>query len=212
MIITFIGYGKVGGALADHLHRAGHEVTLAANDPHSEGVQKALARNANLKVGLPREAVKQAELVFLATPFQANAEALKLVAEELSGKILVDCTNPVGPNLTHGLNSLESGSEAVQKLAPNTKVVKAFSIYGFENFENSTYPGFGNLRPAMLIAGNDSSAKQVVSELCVQLGWSPTDTGTLSSALHLEHMTLLWIRMARVQGRGPHFTWGLLTR
>ncbi len=212
MIIAFIGYGQVGGALADHLQRAGHEVALAANDPHSESVRRALARNANLKIGLPREVVKQAEVVFLATPFQANAEALKLVAAELSGKILVDCTNPVGPNLTHGLNSAQSGSEAVQKVAPNTKVVKAFTIYGFENFENSAYPGYGDLRPAMLIAGDDVRAKDVVSTLCIQLGWYPVDTGPLSMSLHLEHLTLLWIKMARVQGRGPHFTWALLTR
>jgi hypothetical protein len=212
MIIAFIGCGQVGGALADHLQRIGHGVTLAANDPYSESVRKALARNANLKIGLPREVVRQAEVVFLATPFQANAEALTLVAAELSGKILVDCTNPVGPNLTHGINNLESGSEAVQKLAPNTKVVKAFSIYGFENFENSTYPEFGNLRPALLIAGDDANAKDVVGRLSTQLGWHPVDTGPLSMSLHLEHLTLLWIKMARVQGRGPHFTWAMLTR
>jgi predicted dinucleotide-binding enzyme len=212
MIITFIGCGQVGGALADHLQRAGHAVTLAANDPHSESVRKAQARNATLNVGLPRESVNQAEVVFLATPFQANAEVLKLVAAELSGKILVDCTNPVGPNLTHGLNSLQSGAETVQKLAPTAKVVKAFTIYGFENFENSAYPGHGDLRPAMLIAGDDATAKDVVGRLCTQLGWHPVDTGPLSMSLHLEHLTLLWIKMARVHGRGPHFTWALLTR
>ena len=73
MKIAFIGYGQVGSPLADHLQRLGHEVTLAATDPNSQSVQKALARNSNLKVFPPKDAVRVADVVFLATPFQANA-------------------------------------------------------------------------------------------------------------------------------------------
>ena len=118
MNIAFVGHGNVGAPLADHLQRLGHRVTLAAKDAGSQSVKKALARNANLKVEAPREAVGAAEIVFLATPFQANEEALKGVAEELEGKALVDCTNPVGPGLRHGLESVQSGSERVQSLVP----------------------------------------------------------------------------------------------
>lgn len=124
----------------------------------------------------------------------------------------VDCTNPVGANLTHGLKSERSGAEVVQSFAPRAKVVKAFTIYGFENFEDSTYPGYGDLKPAMLIAGNDAIAKQTVSTLCQELGWEPVDVGSLSMSLHLEHMTLLWIQMARVQGLGAGFVWARLRR
>jgi hypothetical protein len=100
-------------------------------------VKKALSRNGALKVAPPGTAVAEAEVVFLTTPYQVNEEVLKLVAAKLAGKILVDCTNPVGPGLRHGLDSRQSGSEAVQKLVPAARVVKAFSIYGFENFEDS---------------------------------------------------------------------------
>ena len=64
----------------------------------------------------------------------------------------------------------------------------------------------------MLIAGDDPAAKQNVSKLAEELGWQPIDAGPLSSALHLEHMTLLWIKMARVAGRGPNFVWAMLER
>lgn len=120
MNIAFIGYGNVGAPLADHLQRAGHQVTLAAKDVQSDSVNKALARNSNLRVDTPEAAVKTAEVVFLATPFQANEAALSGIASEIKGKILVDCTNPVGPGLSHGLNNVRSGSEAVQALAPNS--------------------------------------------------------------------------------------------
>ena len=211
MKIAFIGYGQVGAPLADHLQRIGHQVTLAANDPNSESVNKALAKNGNLKVASSKDAVRDAEVIFLATPFQANEAALEAVADEIRGKILIDCTNPVGPNLSHGLNSVQSGSEMVQKLIPNTKVVKAFTIYGFENFEDSSYPGY-NVKPVMMYCGKDSAAKETVGKLISQLGWNPLDVGGLEQALHLEHMTLLWVRMVRVNGHSPHMVWAMLTR
>lgn len=211
MKIAFIGYGKVGGPLANHLQRLGHEVTLAAGDPNSEGVKKALAKNGNLSVAAPRDAVRGADVVFLATPFQANEAALKPVADEIQGKILIDCTNPVGPNLSHGLNNLQSGSEMVQKFVPHTKVVKAFTIYGFENFEDTSYPNY-NVKPVMMYCGQDSAAKGVVGQLITQLGWDPLDVGGLEQAIHLEHMTLLWVRMVRVNGYSPNMVWGMLKR
>jgi len=211
MKIAFIGYGNVGAPLASHLQRLGHEVTLAANDRSSESVKKALAKNRDLKVAAPQEAVQAAEVAFLATPFQANAEALKAVAEELKGKILVDCTNPVGPGFTHALNNAQSGSEMVQKLVPETEVVKAFTIYGFENFENNAYPAY-SLKPVMMYCGRDAGAKKAVGELIAQLGWEPLDVGDLEQALHLEHMTLLWVRMVRISGYSPNLVWARLKR
>ena len=211
MNIAFIGIGQVGSALAGHLLRLGHHVTIAARNPQSDSVQAAVRNYPGLHIGDPKIAVAAAEVVFLATPFAANAAALA-EAGDLSGKVLVDCTNPVGPNLTHGLNSERSGAELVQELAPTTRVVKAFTIYGFENFVNNHYPHDDTLKPAMLIAGDDGTAKQSVAQLCQQLGWDPVDVGPLAASLHLEHMTLLWIKMARVQGVGPGFVWGMLRR
>ncbi len=212
MNIAFIGVGNVGGALADRLQQLGHQVTIAARDPNSKSVQTVLQRNPNLIVQTPGEAISTAEVVFLATPYSAAAAAVTDLADTLAGKVLVDCTNPVGANLTHGLNSSQSGSEVIQASAPQAHVVKAFTIYGFENFEDSSYPGYGDVKPAMLIAGNDSTAKATVSQLCEQLGWEPVDTGNLANSLHLEHMTLLWIKMARVQGWGAGFVWAQLKR
>lgn len=211
MRIAFIGYGQVGGPLADHLQRLGHDVTLAAANPSSESVQKAVAKNPSLKVAAPKDAVSAAEVVFLATPFHANEAALNAVAEELKGKVLVDCTNPVGPDLTHGLDNRESGSEMIQALAPDTKVVKAFTIYGFENFEDSSYPSY-NVKPVMMYCGREPAAKEIVGNIIAQLGWQPLDVGGLEQALHLEHMTLLWVRMVRVNGHSPNMVWAVLKR
>lgn len=212
MKIAFIGTGNVGAPLADHLQKLGHQVLIAARDRQSQSVQDVLQRNPALIVQSPLEAVNSAEVVFLATPFAAVESALTPLQSALDDKVLVDCTNPVDANLSHALQSKISGSETIQQLIPNARVVKAFTIYGYENFEDSIYSGYGDLKPAMLIAGNDAAAKKVVADLCWKLGWEPIDTGNLAMSLHLEHMTLLWINMARVQGRCAGFVWAMLQR
>ncbi len=211
MKIAFIGYGQVGSALADQLQRRGHQVTLAAHNPASDSVKAALSRNPGLQVAAAKAAVAEAEVVFVATPYAAAAEALAAVAPELVGKILVDCTNPVGPGLSHGLGSSSSGSERLQAQLPHTQVVKAFTIYGFENFENNVFPGH-NTKPVMMFCGRDAAAKAKVAQLISELGWEPLDVGGLEQALHLEHMTLLWVRMVRVHHHSPHMVWAVLKR
>lgn len=211
MKIAFIGVGNVGAPLADRLQQLGYQVVIAARDRQSPKVQAALDRNSNLLVQSPLEAVTTSDVVFLATPFSAIELALTPLKSVLNNKILVDCTNPVGANLTHSLQSQISGSETIQQLVPDALVVKAFTIYGYENFEDSQYPGYGDLQPAMLIAGNDLAAKSVVADFCQQLGWESIDTGNLAMSLHLEHMALLWIKMAGAQRTGG-FVWARLQR
>ncbi|MGD0920119.1 MAG: NAD(P)-binding domain-containing protein [Thermodesulfobacteriota bacterium] len=120
MKITFIGIGNVGAALAGNLAKAGHEVTIAARDLNSDSVKSAQVKNPALKVKPAKEAVAEADVIFLATPFNANEKALK-DAGPLPGKIVVDCTNPIGPGLTHGLKSEISGSEYLQNLIKTSK-------------------------------------------------------------------------------------------
>lgn len=212
MRIAFIGVGNVGAPLADHLQKLGHQVVIAARDPQSQTVQSALDRNPALLVQSPLDAVESADVVFLVTPFSAIESALTPLKLALHGKVLVDCINPVGANLSHALQSRSSSSEIIQQLLPEAHVVKAFTIYGYENFENNHYPGYGNLKPAMLIAGNDLTAKAAIADLCQQLGWEAVDTGNISMSLHLEHMALLWISMAGAERGGTGFVWARLQR
>ena len=51
-----------------------------------------------------------------------------------------------------------------------------------------------------------------IATLCQELGLEVVDTGPIAMSLHLEHMTLLWIKMARVQGAGAGFVWAQLLR
>jgi len=189
--IVVIGAGKVGRSLADGLAGADHDVVVPAR-------------------GQEGAALPGAEAVVLAVPFPAVSEVLPALADGLAGIVVVDCTHPVGPGLSHGLSSAGSGSQVVQRLVPGASVVKAFSIYGWENLADNSFPG--PLRPLMMIAGDDTWATSTVAGLASDLGWDPLVVGGLDQALHLEHLTLLWIRMVRGQGRSPHLVWARLER
>lgn len=209
MKIAFIGIGNVGFAIANNLQRKGHEIIIGHNNPDSESVKKALEKNPLFRLTEVQDAVNNSDLVFLATPYRESGSILKGII--FNGKTLVDCTNPIGPGISHALESVKSGAEEIQELAADARVVKAFNIYGFENFADNSFPSY-NVKPVMLIAGNDKNSKSEVSVLLDQLGFFPKDTGKLSQALHLEHMTLLWVKMVRMNGHHPNFVWAYLEK
>ena len=209
MKLAFIGIGNVGFALADNLQKKGHDIVIAHDDVNSSSVRKAKEKNPNFRALPLQEAVSGSNLVFLATPFGINQSVLEPL--QFHGKILIDCTNPVGAGISHGLESKISGAEKVQEWAPDARVVKSYTIYGYENLMNANFPNY-NVKPVMLIAGNDAEAKKQVLPLNSDMGFETLDVGDLSQALHLEHMTLLWVKMVRANGHHPNFTWAYLER
>ena len=212
MRIALLGYGNVGSALAVALARAGHQVVLATNPDRPEGAEAVRAAHPELagaSVAAAGTAVAGAEIVVLSVPFAAVDAALPPLASALAGTVLVDATNPVGPGLVHGLGSAQAGAQHVASLVPDAHVVKAFSVYGFENLAGPPV-GPDGLRPVMPFAGDDTGAKDTVAGLLAGLGWEPLDVGGLAAALDLEHLTLLWIRLVRGQGLDPYLTWAAL--
>jgi len=209
MNLAFIGIGNVGFALADNLQKKGHNIVIANDNPESKSVVDALKKNSNFKASTIEIAVNACDIIFLATPFSVNEAILTTI--DFKNKILIDCTNPVGAGISHGLHSEISGAEKVQQWATNAKVIKAFTIYGFENFKDAKFPNY-NVKPVMLIAGNDKDSKLQFQPLVNDLGFQMKDTGSLDQALHLEHMTLLWVKMVRRDGHHPNFVWSYLEK
>ncbi|WKW12091.1 NAD(P)-binding domain-containing protein [Pseudogemmatithrix spongiicola] len=162
MHIAILGAGKVGQTLGARFREVGHDVRYAVRNPADPkyAVLGAAARPV-------ADAVRDAELVLLATPWSA-AEAAIVGAGSLAGKILVDATNPIGAGgvLTHGRD--DSGAEQVARWAPGARVVKAFNTIGREVMANATFQG----RPAVLwLCGDDAAATRVVADLAAAIGF-----------------------------------------
>lgn len=189
MNIAIIGTGRVGSALAGGWLRA------------------ALARWPEARAATIAEAAAGAAVVVLATPWPA-AQPAALAAGDLTGKVLIDCTNPIGPDgLVVGLTT--SGAEQLAAAVPGAQVVKAFNHIGAEVMAN---PRYADGRAAVLMfAGDDAPAKATVAALAADLGFEPQDAGPLRLARTLEPLAVLWITLSR-SGLTRGFAWGLLRR
>ena len=201
MRIAIIGTGKVGLALARGLQGKGHQITLGARDPQRAAKQAA---ETGARVVRPEESAAGAELVVLALPW-ATAEAAVKSLGDLSGKIVIDCMNPLGMidgklGLTVGYH--RSGAEMVAAWAPGARVVKTLNQVGAELMADNT--GLPH-RPVMFMAGDDATAKAAVTTLLTDLGFEPLDAGELEKARILEPFALVWINQAILRGKGRNW-------
>jgi 8-hydroxy-5-deazaflavin:NADPH oxidoreductase len=128
--IAMIGGGNVGGTLGRRFAGLGHDVIFGSRDPHGQKMQALLAELGTGACSAPvGEAVAAADVVFLATPWSATEETLR-AAGDLSGKVLVDCTNPLGPGMQLMVGLTTSAGEQVASWAQRTRVVKALNSIG----------------------------------------------------------------------------------
>jgi predicted dinucleotide-binding enzyme len=208
MNIVIIGAGNVGRALGKGWRKAGHAVSFGVRSPDDDKYRD-LGKDLDVSVRTVGEATGDGDVVVLATPWLAAQGALA-AAGNLSGKVLVDCTNPLEPGLsglTHGHK--DSGGEQVARWAPDAKVIKAFNTTGFNIMED---PNLEGRRAVMFVCGDDPTAKSIVMELSDALGFETVDAGDLQSARLLEPLALLWISAAYRFGLGRDFAFGLLRR
>lgn len=200
MRIAIIGTGNIGGAIAQGLKNTGHAVTLGARDPDAPAMI-TLASRAGAAVATPAEAAAAAEVIILALPWNV-AEAVVGALGDLSGRIVVDCMNPLGRTpdglaLTPGHTS--SGGEIVQGWLPFARVVKTLNQAGAEMMaDNTSLPH----RPVMFMAGNDDAAKGAVAQLLTDLGFDPLDAGDITRSRLLEPFGMVWINQALFRGKG----------
>jgi len=210
MKIGIIGSGNVGGALGGRWAKSGHEVTFGTRNPDDLDLKQLAAKaGGKAQVATLAEAARQSEVVLLATPWPATQHVIGSLGN-LSGKILIDATNPLLPDLsglTHGTTT--SGAEQVAGWARGAKVVKAFNTVGSNIMEN---PQFDGHRPVLLYCGDDVEAKKVVKTLIDELLFEAIDAGPLTQARLLEPFALLWITLALRYGMGREFAFEVLRR
>ena len=200
MRIALIGTGNVGGALAKAWARAGHDIVLGVRNTDQAEV-KALAAETRAAVMVPTDAVQAAEVVVLAVPWNA-AETVARTLGDLHDRIVIDCTNPLGPTesgfgLTVGHS--QSGAELIAGWMTGGRLVKTLNQVGAEIMEAAARM---SRHPVMFLAGDDDAAKTTVGTLLSDIGFDPLDAGDLAKARLLEPLAMVWINQAITRGKG----------
>jgi NADPH-dependent F420 reductase len=205
MKIAIIGAGNVGKALGGAWKAAKHDVVIAAREPAGDKA-KQLAKDG-FSVAAMADAAKTADVILLAIPWTEIAPVIEALGP-LKGKIIIDATNPVSPELEMELGFDDSAGETVALLAPGARVVKAFNTTGSDNMAKAKdFPA----RPAMFVAGDDADAKKSVQKLADDIGFEAIDAGPLKASRYLEPMAMQWIKLA-YGGTGKQFAFSLVRR
>ena len=118
-------------------------------------------------------------------------EEITLSLGDLSGKIIIDPTNPLQRSLLtlrHGVDT--SNAEIIQAAAPDADVVKAFNTL---NWKTMLEPDESGGPVSVPLAGDSGSAKRKVAKLVEGMGLDPIDVGGIENAHWIEGMLILWI-------------------
>lgn len=196
MKVTLIGTGNMGAALAGHIAKAGHTLTISGRDA-TKATALAQSVGATFK---GKGAADGADLVVLATGYADALPALE-AAGTLDGKVVVDITNPLTPDymgLTLGHST--SAAEEIQKALPKARVVKAFNTVFAQVL--AAGPKLAGETVLVYFAGDDAAAKAAVKALIESTGFAAVDAGGLRNARYLEPLAGLNIYLGYGAGHG----------
>lgn len=177
--IGIIGTGRIGGALATHWTKAGHEVLMSSRHPE-ELRPLATSLGARARVGTPKEAAAFGEVVLVSVPYAAIPEIGRDNAAALKGKVVLDTSNPVEDrDGAMALAAQKKGAGvATAEFLPGARVVRAFNCIPAASLANNA-----NRKPeriAIPIGGDDAQALAVAERLVREAGFDPVVVGSLA--------------------------------
>jgi 8-hydroxy-5-deazaflavin:NADPH oxidoreductase len=208
--IAVLGTGTVGQTIGTKLVELGHDVTMGSRTAGNEKARDWVsAAGGGAAQATFEEAASGAELVFNCTGGAVALDALQAAgAANLSGKIVVDVSNPLDfsqgrpPTLT--VCNTDSVGEQIQREFPDARVVKTLNTVNTAVMTNPAgVPGQHNL----FMSGNDEDAKTTVKGILGDFGWPQhtiIDLGDITGARGQEMYLPLWLRLMGTLGR-PDF-------
>ncbi|HET9188292.1 MAG TPA: NAD(P)-binding domain-containing protein [Acidothermaceae bacterium] len=188
--ISIIGSGNMASAIGTRAVKHGHTVELMSrNTAKAQALADQIGDGATVgKFG----AAPHGDLVILAVLHQGAVEAVAKYGDALTGKTLVDITNPFNADATGLVTTAgNSMSQQIAAAAPEgTHVVKAFNtIFGHVLAKDDPLDAF--------LAGDDAEAKARVAAFLKSLDMRPLDAGGLQIASALEWAGILLVGLAR---------------
>ena len=188
----------MGSAIARSLSKGNYRLLLYT-DKHDkmEGLLQEIRKSnptADAEaVECSFDASWESDIIIAAVPYEAEREVAERIREVANQKIVISIANPLNETYD-GLITADntSAAEELQKLLPNSKVIKAFNTTFAADFST---PVIAGQQVDSFIAGNDKDAIQIVTELVETAGFNPVLAGDLSASRTLEKMQLLLIQL-----------------
>src|SRR5579864_1915773 len=186
--VAIIGTGNIGGRLAANFAAGGQDFLLAGRD--QEAARKiASDLDGRAEVVSIDEAVERADVLVIALWLDAFKQVIAQYGQRLADKVIVDPSNPVGPDSDGNYRKVigeqeSSGQILAGLLPPGARLVKAFGT-----LSAPTLAGAARREPERAVqfyAADDNAAGDLVAELIRVGGFEPVRVGGLDQSIRIE--------------------------
>ena len=186
--VAIIGTGNIGSRLAANFAAGGQDFLLAGRD--QETARKiASDLDGHAEVVSIDEAVERAGVLVLAVWPDAFRQLIAQYGEQLAGKVIVDPSNPVGPDGAGGYRKVigeqESSGQILAGLLPaGARLVKAFGTLSAPSLSAAAWRE--PERAVLFYAADDAAAGDLAAGLIQAAGFDPVRVGGLDQSIRIE--------------------------
>jgi 8-hydroxy-5-deazaflavin:NADPH oxidoreductase len=186
--VAIIGTGNVGSRLAANFAAGGQDFLLAGRDQQAAR-QLASGLGGHAEAASADEAVDRAGVLVPAVWLDDFKQFIAQYGDVLAGKVIVDPTNPVGPDSDGGYRKVigeqESSGQILAGLLPaGARLVKAFGTLSAPTL--SAAARREPERAVQFYATDDNDAGDLAAELIRADGYEPVRVGGLDQSIRIE--------------------------
>jgi len=186
--VAIIGIGNIGGTLAANFAAGGQDFLLAARD-HQAARKLASTLGGHAEAVTIDEAVDRAGVLVIALWLDPFKQLIARYGGRLAGKVIVDPTNPVGPdsdgNYRKVIGETESSAQILAGLLPpGARLVKAFGTLSAPTLSAAAWRE--PERAVQFYATDDDAAGDLVADLIRADGYEPVNAGGLDQSIRIE--------------------------
>jgi len=186
--VAIIGTGNIGSRLAANFAAGGQDFLLAGRD--QDAAQKiADGLGGHAEAVSIDEAVDRADVLVIALWLDAFQQVIAQYGDRLAGKVIIDPSNPIGPDGSGGFQKVigaqESSGQILAGLLPGgARLVKAFGTLSAPTL--SAAARREPERAVQFYAADDTAAGDLAAELIRAGGYEPVRIGGLDQSIRIE--------------------------
>jgi predicted dinucleotide-binding enzyme len=186
--VAIIGTGNLGSTLAASFAAGGQDFLLAGRD-QEKARKLATDLGGHAEVVSIDEAVDRADVLVLAVWLDAFRQLIAQYGGRLAGKVIIDPSNPVGPDGSGGYRKVigeqESAGQLLAGLLPaGARLVKAFGTLSVPTLAAAARQA--PERAVLFYAADDQAAGDLVAQLIRAAGYEPVRVGGLDQSIRIE--------------------------
>jgi 8-hydroxy-5-deazaflavin:NADPH oxidoreductase len=186
--VAIIGTGNIGSTLAANFAAGGQDFLLAGRDQDAAW-KVASDLGGRAEVVSVDEAVDRADVLVLAVWLDAFEQLIAQYGQRLAGKVIVDPSNPVGPDGAGGYRKIigeqeSSGQILAGRLPAGARLVKAFGTLSAPTLAAAARQQ--PERAVLFYAADDGAAGDLVADLIRASGYDPVRVGGLDQSIRIE--------------------------